>query len=155
LKFSDDGQIDIIGVKRSRNPTARPTEKEEVGPLFSRFEQSIDDGPFAIEINPKTGLPTTDWISDFQIFKVSRGNVEQLPVEFSFVNGRQYQLSFKDASVITERDANYFAWIMFDESIRQYERRLSGITEPLTSRQNQFLSGWLQHKKSEFEALLY
>jgi len=98
LKFRDDGQIDSIGVKRARNPKARPrfavaldyadilgSENQDIGSVFFCFEQKSDKGPFVIEVNSKMGLPEAQWIKDIRVFVQEDNRIKSLNTEFSFV----------------------------------------------------------------------
>lgn len=134
IGFSPEGEITEIRVRRTRNPKAKPRlsvaldyadllgpEDDGPGTVFSRFEQTTWEGPFQLEVNPNMGLPAIEWISDFQVFKFDRGAVKQMTSEFTFENGRQYQLKLNDISEIAERDASYFVQVMIDNEICRHK----------------------------------
>jgi len=138
LKFRDDGQIDSIGVKRARNPKARPrfavaldyadilgSENQDIGPVFSRFEQESDNGPFVIEVNSKMGLPEIRWIKDLRIFVQTRGNIRYLHTEFSSSKPGNYRLIVHDTISPTRVGKKgrytYYVDIHFHESLKDHD----------------------------------
>lgn len=91
IRFSPEGKITDIRVRRTRNPKAKPRlsvvldyadllggEDTSVGPLFSRFAQETDNGPFIIEVNPKMGLPKMQWIESIAVLKRTGKRVERV-----------------------------------------------------------------------------
>jgi len=110
LRFAPDGKITDIRVRRTENPRAKPRlsvaldyadllgpEDDGPGTVFSRFEQTTQGGPFQIQVNPKMGLPETQWIENIRIFVQKGGAIEYLDTSFSLAEPGNYRLTVQDA----------------------------------------------------------